>query len=698
MNVTFDQNGFKFDGQDAFMVSGEFHYFRVPCDDWKRRMELFKAAGGNMIAIYVPWIIHEPNEGEILFGDRPERDLAAFLDTAREVGLAVCLRPGPYQYSELINDGLPEWLLRDYPEVRAADVTGKPFRHCSVSYLHPTFLKKARTYFKAFAEVVRPYMNDPVTMLQVDNETTGVHVWFGGVDYNPETMGFGKADGRYPRYLARTYATVAELNSAYGTDFASFTEVCAPAGLSRANAAHCRRLRDYYNFYYETIAEYLTLLRDWLREDGLCVPVCHNAGGPHMVQFFKKTVESMDDDFLLGVDHYYTLGQTWQQNNPTPQHAVRAFCSLERLRLLSQPQTVLEMPGGSPTDTPPILPEDLLAWYRTNVAFGMKGVNYYIYTGGPNFPDTGSTCDIYDYNALVHADGSINPTYYSAKDIGLFMKDHGWLQKAVRRASVNVGFEWEQTYSKDFDPTTCAVGAMSVRSFTETGVLHTLLCGKYAPALCALDGELDFTKPLIVPAGSCLSEAAQTKLVDFVKAGGKLIMFGALPEYNEKFESCTVLRDFIGDVKTGGRYNTDTPIRMANGKNIYKMQRVQTLDELPVGTECMATDTFTGKPIGFKKECGGTLMWFGLQWHMGLFVHAEMMEDLLEMCGAVPAVKSSNRSLFTSLLEADGKRMLFIMNLFSGAQSTEITVYNGGAAEEPIEFKLSAMEVLICEI
>ena len=42
----FDKIGFQIDGKDQFLVSGEFHYFRVPAYDWKRRMELFKEAGG----------------------------------------------------------------------------------------------------------------------------------------------------------------------------------------------------------------------------------------------------------------------------------------------------------------------------------------------------------------------------------------------------------------------------------------------------------------------------------------------------------------------------------------------------------------------------------------------------------------------------------------------------------------------------
>ena len=59
-SFSFDHTGFQLDGQDAFMISGEFHYFRVPRKDWRRRMQLFKAARGNCIATYVPWAIRAP--------------------------------------------------------------------------------------------------------------------------------------------------------------------------------------------------------------------------------------------------------------------------------------------------------------------------------------------------------------------------------------------------------------------------------------------------------------------------------------------------------------------------------------------------------------------------------------------------------------------------------------------------------------
>ena len=97
MTLSFDFQSLILNGERRFLFSGEMHYFRVPRADWRRRMRLWKESGGNFIATYVPWLIHEPEEGTILFGDRSERDLAGFLETAAEEGLPVMLRPGPYQ-------------------------------------------------------------------------------------------------------------------------------------------------------------------------------------------------------------------------------------------------------------------------------------------------------------------------------------------------------------------------------------------------------------------------------------------------------------------------------------------------------------------------------------------------------------------------------------------------------------------------
>jgi len=66
-----------------FLVSGEFHYFRVPRSAWKERLELWKACGGKTVATYVPWLLHEPQEGTFRFGGESWLELERFLEECR---------------------------------------------------------------------------------------------------------------------------------------------------------------------------------------------------------------------------------------------------------------------------------------------------------------------------------------------------------------------------------------------------------------------------------------------------------------------------------------------------------------------------------------------------------------------------------------------------------------------------------------
>lgn len=145
---SFDRHGYVIDGERQFLISGEIHYFRVPQKDWEKRIRLLVEAGANAVATYVPWCIHEPREGEILFGGSEERELPKFLELAQKYGLKVLLRPGPYQYSELTFDGLPEWLYRDYPETHARKRDGSSFDAPTFSYIAPVFLEKVKQYYR----------------------------------------------------------------------------------------------------------------------------------------------------------------------------------------------------------------------------------------------------------------------------------------------------------------------------------------------------------------------------------------------------------------------------------------------------------------------------------------------------------------------------------------------------------------------
>ena len=65
------------DGQPQLILAGEIHYFRLPRNEWADRLSKLKSAGCDTLSSYIPWICHEPLEGQLDFTGRtrPELDI-----------------------------------------------------------------------------------------------------------------------------------------------------------------------------------------------------------------------------------------------------------------------------------------------------------------------------------------------------------------------------------------------------------------------------------------------------------------------------------------------------------------------------------------------------------------------------------------------------------------------------------------------
>jgi len=700
--ISWDFKSYYINGEPVFLVSGEFHYFRVPKKDWERRLKLLKEAGGNCVATYIPWLIHEPVEGDIRFGDVPERDLEGFLQLCREMDLFVIARPGPYQYSELRYDGLPGWLCENYPEIRARDVHGRAFRVSSISYLHPLFLEKAKKWYDAVCPILAKYTlsrGGPVAFVQFDNELMGIHQWHGGWDYNPEAMGIGKAGGRYVEFLRNRYETIEALNKAYGTEYGDFTDVRPFAG-SPATPEDKRRAKDYQDFYFGTIGEYARILTDWMRQAGIDCDVVHNSPNPDSNAQFLEVRDKLGEGFMLGSDHYYTLGLSWPQNNPTPQYASRIFYSNEMLRLMGYPATIFELPGGSLSEWPPILPEDLACCYMTNVAFGMKGLNYYIFTGGPNPFGQGSTGDIYDYGASIGADGSIRPTYDVQKNFGAFLKENAWLARADRVADFYIGLDWEQSRSYSYFGNSGGFEFTNTQAweFMRLGMMITALCAQYSVNLADLskDSLLALDKPLLIATSVCMAEDIQRRLVQFVQKGGKLLLCPVIPYMDENFNPCTILRDFLEGAAVEPCTRYAPVVNVGNIHNIFMNGSIFRSVKKPAGARVFAWEERSGAELGWEKSFdGGKVLWLGFRWNHAMEDHIRMLRYLLSLMGCQESVvQSDNHNLWTSLRTDGSRYMLFVMNLYSSPQKANIRVrLEDGSCREIGEVRLAPMEV-----
>ena len=148
---------FCLDGRPVKLLSGAVHYFRLMPEYWEDCLYNLKAMGFNTVETYIPWNIHEPEEGEFDFSG--SRDVEAFVRLAGSMGLHVILRPSPFICAEWEMGGLPAWLLR-YPDMKVRTNT-------------PLFLEKVEAYYRELFRHIADLQitrGGPVLLLQVENE------------------------------------------------------------------------------------------------------------------------------------------------------------------------------------------------------------------------------------------------------------------------------------------------------------------------------------------------------------------------------------------------------------------------------------------------------------------------------------------------------------------------------------------------
>ncbi len=140
-------------GKPWIPVMGEMHYSRVPCEKWEETLQKMKDGGIEVVASYVFWIHHEEEKGRFDFTGN--RDIRSFIRLCHKLGLAFCLRIGPWAHGECRNGGFPDWLCEECrPILRSGN---EPY----ISY--------ARRYIQAVADQVRGL---PLFGIQIENEMT----------------------------------------------------------------------------------------------------------------------------------------------------------------------------------------------------------------------------------------------------------------------------------------------------------------------------------------------------------------------------------------------------------------------------------------------------------------------------------------------------------------------------------------------
>jgi len=678
------------DEKPALVFAGEIHYYRLARKDWEDRVRKLKDLGCDTVASYIPWIIHEEREGQIDVTGRfrPENNVGEFIDLCHDHGLRFMARPGPFVMAEMKNEGIPFWVYRKYPEAIPVTWKGQKGTSFNLDYLNEGFLEAAARWYGGIMPVLAARLQTkggPVIGVQLDNEI-GMLQW---VTNEPDLCDDVLCD--FARWLGTRYDT-AQMAARYPFDFndpATRATAIRNPKPEYAAAFH----RDYGDFERDRIARYVAALRKFAEANGVKdIPFLvniHGTGGGRSTPFpigISQLFQSYTQDtgYLAGSDHY--LGEL-TRGNAADMYVINAF--MAAVNRPEQPLASFEFEVGSGDygETGGMRQSGASADFKVRlcVAQGNRLLNYYLLAGGTNPPlldprgdgndRAGTTGQRHGFAAPISPEGELDPTYHALKDTThtlLAVKDK-LADMDEEHDGIALAFQ-PNLYKTDFfqpGPMQEIVqGLESARGPLDDLARALLMTGYRFPAIDIENRPLNSaTKAIAVAPAPYMDAAVQQKLLDFVRAGGGLLLYGDLPEADMEGKPCTILADAIGTRPNGLKEGSSTYYPSLKGEAWMsdepevRVWRTRVFAEPKGGVFLRMVGS--GEPCGIETEIGRGRT---IVMASGYPFHERAYGALFERLGGKAAIRHDwpYAGVFTTTIaNRKGERFLNVINLDS---------------------------------
>lgn len=630
--VTITREQFVINGKEELFLCGEIHYFRMKKQYWEKALDALLESGCQAVAYYIPWFIHEYEEGKFDFTGEicPENDLREWLRLTQKKGLLGFVRPGPYIYAETTDLGLPKWFSSKY---RNAHVKG--YRDgCyvdvgmenNVSHNHPDFIRAVARWYQAVCRELSGYFapQGNIVLFQLCNEIPTEDL----DDRNPENLGIGKPDGLYPRFLEQKYGTAEELGRHYHTSFTSLLFV-EPHMLEKANPALAKndQLEFVYHFYFPA---YFQKLERIAREQGVTVPMVHNAYNPRAISLHCEN-NRLNPWLSIGVDCYYSLTGRLGMREGT------YFCEYGAeysAGFLQKAPWVVEHECGYWKDEPAVYGMELYLWNIWAIAAGYRGLNFYLFAGAENRPGMGWYGTDHNWQAPVDCRGEKQESFADiARSIREIRKNQRQLTMPARHdiqlgVSRSPGLIWKR-------------GARASDDF-----FYLLRCAGFTPKVCDYENEaveISDDMPLCVVCDGVMEAPVQERLLQYVRKGGTLILWGRVPTKDLMERECRLLADGLDIQAESCEDCTDDQQKMTlDGIEYYIGRTVQPVES--GNGEILAVENHLKKPAAIKTMLGrGKVLLLPFTAEIAFYSQAEGLRKLLEKAEVFPYLKNLKR-------------------------------------------------------
>ncbi len=563
MSIKVESRQFMIDGKSTLLMSAELHYYRSDVSVWEKKIALVKEAGCNTIATYVPWVLHEYYENDFDFeGRNHERhNFLLFLELVRKADLYLIVRPGPFVMAEMLNDGIPRWLSEKYPETKPTTWDGRKATTVTLDYSNSDFLSATKKWYFEFLKIIEEYVypHGNIIGIQLDNEV-GMLSWVSNCpDLTETTL------EQFKEYLIEN-----DLQKNYNIDFndsKSFRE-----GIESPKDEYILNLqKDLGEFMRLRYKRYFSELRSFVEDYGI----------KDILYFINiHGTNGKADSYPIGVSQLY---KSWQGNDfisasdvylpnvdtPNVIQAYMANAITDSTNAANQPLSSLEFSAGDGNygDTYSSMYNENRIDHMTRlfIAQGNKLLNYYTFSGGYNYKvndDLGngtnriaSTGEEHGYAAPTTPEGEKRWTYARTKRvINQMMNLYDKVSSAFEETSDLVyGFipnyfmtEYFYRNSSENMKYIGAVTDVRAHHHWETFMKMVLLSGYTFKACNIQDNEIPEGKTIIIPSAIYMEKELQTKISDFILAGGNVLLIGNVPVYDNYGNECKILYKTLG--------------------------------------------------------------------------------------------------------------------------------------------------------
>ncbi|HBE80053.1 MAG TPA: hypothetical protein DDW65_20070 [Firmicutes bacterium] len=713
IDMNFEAPHFIQDGRPTFLVTGEFPYYRINPEHWRDRLQKAKALGVTVVSCYIPWNLHEYQEGKIDFDGKSgfeQRNINRFFRYLEELDLKLIAKPGPFICAEYRRGAIPEWLTTNYPQVLMKNVSGKDVLFSEdlsplPNYLEPTYLCYVQNWYRQVVDKLLMGLEkkDILVAVQVENEIPYSSLYLA----DPFSWGYENFTVyMFQVFLRDKYQDCDNYNVITGEKYASFMEVKAPVRPDFLSKSDWLLLQDWIEFKEYFAKQVLQVYSRIFRESGISVPLYHDLimlENESPVNYGK-----MAEALPLAVNF-------WLENHPV--HDFRSYCrALARVKLMrnAQPKRAA------------YCSESNWCWgneqefdflFRMMIPY-LDGINIYTLVDGANAGQTGETNNSslpepYPGQAPINLAGENTVKAKNIKQLTRFIQNCGGeIVNAVSEAEValinyepynapHVSQFWGGITKERFRDVVTNFPSMNNWLFEMIG---SLVKNNIPFDLVEISGpipaKLDQYKVIFAPGYDYMSASAQQILITYIRNGGKLVLSPTMPQFNDDLTPCDkLLKATFGKLPLKqvtmfhnfdweGFGNPGTVFGTANipenPEYLNSHSDVKVLGKLS-----------SGCPIVFEKRVGkGKMIYAGIELQR-LPDLIRLTRNFLEHEGIDFKIKTRNNGIHIAVKSAKDIDTVFMINLTAEDIQCEAEIVGSENSKYQIQMKIPAKRINI---